>query len=514
VYDRYINQLCITCHMKAFDELMDISYELRNIERTLSLLTWDDRTYMPPGAIKGRSEMRATLYKIHHQMFTSDRVKRCIDELQKPKNYDQLDEFQKASLREMDRDFQRKYNVPDDLIQRIAKAASEGQSVWKRAREKSDFQMFLPYLEKNIELKKEFASYIEYENEPYDALLDQFDPGSTAKWIEEVFKPMKKNLSKIVDKIGSEDKIPGKGVFDGKRFPIEEQISLCRHIAEGVGFDFEHGRLDDTVHPFTVGMDHDVRITNRYNPENLMSIFSLLHESGHGMYEQNISPDLYGTPIGKYISMGFHESQSRTWENLVGRSRSFMEYIYPLLTERFPSLDEHTISEFYGAVNRVEPSFIRVEADEVSYNLHIALRYDIELGFFRDQIEPDEAEVVWKNKMDEYIGIVPTDPSDGVLQDVHWSGGQFGYFPSYALGNLYAAQIFAKVREDIPHLDGLISKGDFRPLLDWLVDNIYSHGRRHLAPEMLKSLTGESLSERYLIDHIIDKYSSIYGLSL
>ncbi|MFO8109044.1 MAG: carboxypeptidase M32 [Thermoplasmata archaeon] len=500
--------------MKAYDDLLNISSELRNIERNLSLLAWDERTYMPPEAIPARSGMRSVLYKYHHELLTSDKLKRCIKELNISKNLEQLNSSQKANLREMTRAFERKYNVPNKLIQKIAKAATEAQSVWKSAREKSDFNMFLPHLEKNVELRKEFAGYIEYENEPYDALLDEFDPGSTAKWIEKVFGPMKKKLSHIVDKIASTDIVPGQGVFDGKEFPVKSQMSVCEKLAKNIGFDFNKGRLDSSVHPFTVGMDYDVRITNRYNPKNISSIYSLLHESGHGMYEQNIGPDLLGTPIGQYISMGFHESQSRTWENFVGRSRPFMDHLYPMITKEFPSMKENSPEDIYQAVNRVEPSLIRVEADEVTYNLHIALRYDIELGLFRDEIEPNETEVVWQNKMDEYLGISPPTAAEGVLQDVHWSTGQFGYFPSYTLGNLYAAQLFNTIRNDISTLDDSISKGDFQPLGEWLKSNIYCHGKRYLAPEMLERLTGEPLTEKHLIDYIKEKYSPIYGISL
>ncbi len=499
--------------MKAYNELIDISSELRNLERTLSLLAWDERTYMPRGAVKGRSEMRATLYKLHHKLLTSDRLKSCIKELNKSSNFDDLDPIQKASLREITRDFERKYNVPDELIQRIAKAATEGQSVWETARSRSDFDMFLPYLEKNIELRKEFAGYIDYENEPYDALLDEFDPGSTAKWIEKVFGPMKKKLASIVDDIASLDHTPGEGILKDKEFPVDTQIALCKKLAEDIGFDFNRGRLDNTVHPFTVGMDYDVRITNRYNPGNITSLYSLLHEAGHGMYEQNLDPELFGTPVGKYVSMGFHESQSRTWENFVGRSRAFMEYLFPMLADEFTFLSSYSPADMYGAVNRVAPSLIRVEADEVTYNLHIALRYDIELGLFRDEIEPSETEVVWENKMEQYLGIVPSTSAEGVLQDVHWSAAQFGYFPSYALGNLYGAQIFDTVRKEIPSLDGLMSQGDFDELRNWLKNNIYMHGRKHLAPDMLKMLTGDNLNEDYLIDYIKKKYSQIYGLS-
>lgn len=492
--------------------MLDISKELRNIQRTIYLLAWDERTYMPEGGVKGRSEMRGTMSQIHHRRLTSDKTKKVIEDLSS--KIDSLDDIQAASLREMKREFERKYLVPDELINRIAKAASEGQAVWEKAREKSDFDMFLPNLKNNVELRKEYTEYIDYENEPYDALLDIYDPGSTTKWVEKVFKPMKKKLSRIVDKIEKSDIVPGKGVFDGNHFSTSRQHSLCRELAEDIGFDFESGRIDEAVHPFTIGMDYDVRITNRYDETNLSSLYSLMHEAGHGMYEQGIDTELYGTPIGRYISMGFHESQSRLWENFVGRSLPFVEYMYPSLQKEFPDLRCYDAKDFYNAINRVKPSYIRVEADEVTYNLHIALRFDIELGLFRDEIEPEECEVVWQNKMEDYLGISPDDPALGVLQDIHWAGTDFGYFPSYALGNLYAAQLYDTIEDEISSLEDLISEGEFSPLLDWLQDNIYRHGRRYLAPKMLKKLTSEDLSDEYLIDHIKDKYSKIYGISL
>lgn len=512
--NKYFYTYPVHVPMKAYHEMISISSELRDLEKSLSLLAWDERTYMPRGSVTGRSGMKAVLYKYHHSLITSARLKSCIDELNDPRVLEDMNPIQRASVREMTRAFERRHKIPNELIQKIARASTEGQSAWEKARERSDFKMFLPYLQKNVELKKEFASYMEYENEPYDALLEEFDPGSTAKWIEQVFDPMKKKLSKIVDKISSTGKDPGTYVFQGKDFPVTSQIELCQRLARDVGFDFERGRLDSTVHPFTIGMDHDVRITNRYSPENISSVYSLLHEAGHGMYEQNIDSELFGTPVGKYISMGFHESQSRTWENFVGRSRPFMDHLAPILKEYFPSLGDTPVEDIYGAVNRVYPSLIRVEADEVTYNLHIALRYDIELGLFRDEITPDETEVVWQNKMDEYLGIEPATATEGVLQDVHWSYGQFGYFPSYALGNLYGAQIFKTMEDQIPDIHEKISRGDFGPILGWLKENIYVHGRIHEGPEMLRMLTGEDLNEEHLINYIKDKYSGIYGVSL
>ena len=498
--------------MSTYDDLIEYSKKLRKIERAISLLHWDERTYMPDGAVEGRSETIAELSQLYHKKITSDKVKKMLDELNKPSVNDSLNETQRIEVREMTRDFKRRYKVPDELVKEIAKTSSTAQSAWEKAKEKSDFEHFLPHLEKHVKLQKERAEYIGYENEPYDALVDGYEPGFTAKKIKSIFDPMKKKLAPVAESILEKDYTPGEGVFDDKIFDIEKQQELCETIAREIGYDFEHGRLDKTVHPFTIGMDDDVRITNRYDSHNLSSLFSLMHEAGHGMYEQGIPSELYGHPIGQRISMGYHESQSRMWENFVGRSKEFVDYLFPKLTDRFPSLTDHDKDEFYEAVNRVKPTFIRVEADEVTYNLHIALRFDIELGLFRDEIEPEETQTIWQNKMDEYLNIVPEDPSKGVLQDIHWSSGQFGYFPSYALGNLYAAQIYDTVNDEISNLSENIANGQFSTLLNWLRENIHQHGRKYLASEMTERLTGEDINEDYYIEYLKNKYDPIYGL--
>ncbi len=498
--------------MSPFDELLEISNRLRNIQRALYLLAWDERTYMPKGAVEGRSESKAELSRLYHQKLTSEKTKKCIEKLSKESNQAELDEVQRAAVREMTRDFERRYRVPDELIKKMSKTSTKAQSAWETARERSDFEHFLPHLKKQVELKKEAAEYIGYKNEPYDAHIDEFEPGFTAEKIKKIFEPMKKQLSSMVLEILSTDIKPGEGVFEGKKFAIDKQRKFCHRLAESLGYDYEHGRLDKAVHPFTMGMDDDVRITNRYTEENINSIFSLMHETGHALYEQGLPSEWYGHPLGRRISMGYHESQSRMWENFVGRSKEFLDYVFPKLCEEFPRLEDVSKEGFYRRINRVKPTFIRVEADEVTYNLHIALRYDIELGLFREEIEPEETKVVWENKMEEYLDIRPDDASKGVLQDVHWSTGQFGYFPSYALGNLYAAQIFRTAEKEIEDLNKKIAEGNFDSLRDWSKEKIHRYGRRYKAEEMTKKLTGERLNEKYHIDHLEDKYKPIYGL--
>jgi len=467
---------------------------------------------MPEGAIEGRSESKAELSQLYHKKLTSEKTKKVIDELNKESAQADMDEVQKAAVREMTRDFERRYKIPDELIKEMSKVSTKAQSAWEKAREKSDFELFLPHLEKQVELKKEVAEYIGYENEPYDAHVDEYEPGFTAEKIERIFKPMKKNLSSIATEIFAKELEPGEDVFEGKKFDVEKQKKFCEWLAGELGYDYKHGRLDDAVHPFTMGMDDDVRITNRYSEENLNSLFSLTHETGHALYEQGLPSDWYGHPLGQRISMGYHESQSRMWENFVGRSKEFIDYLFPELRDEFSSLEENTAEGFYKRINRVKPTFIRVEADEVTYNLHIALRFDLELGLFRDEIEPEETKTVWENKMDEYLDIVPEDPAEGVLQDIHWSAGQFGYFPSYALGNLYAAQIYDTLEGEIDGLRDQIVQGNFDELKNWLRENIHQHGRKHKAAEMTKRLTGEGLDARYHIDYLEDKYGPIYEI--
>ena len=498
--------------MSTYDELLEISEQLRNIQRSLFLLAWDERTYMPEGAIEGRSESKAELSQIYHEKLTSEKTKKVIDELNKESAQAELDEVQKAAVREMTRDFERRYKVPDELIKKMSKISTKAQSAWEKAREKSDFELFLPHLEKQIEVKKEAAEYIGYENEPYDAHIEEFEPGFTAEKIERIFEPMKKELSSMATDIFSKNVQPGEDIFEGKKFDIEKQKEIGRDIAEAFGYDFNHGRLDKAVHPFTIGMDDDVRITSRYNEENLNSLFSLMHETGHALYEQGLPSEWYGHPLGRRISSGYHESQSRMWENFVGRSKEFLDYLFPKLCDKFPQLEKHSKEGFYQRINRVAPTFIRVDSDEVTYNLHIALRFDLELGLFREKIEPEETKTVWENKMEEYLDIVPEDPADGVLQDIHWSSGQFGYFPSYALGNLFAAQIFSTAMDEITDLKYKISQGEFQPLREWLRENIHQHGRKYKAEEMTKRLTGEGLDPGYHIDHLKEKFGPIYGL--
>ncbi len=498
--------------MSTYEKFEEIMGTIRNLEKSITILTWDERTYMPEGAVNGRSEMKKTLSQLKHKKLTSDKMKKLINELNKPSINSKLDDIQKAAVREMTRKFERNYNIPDELIMEISKQSSKAEKKWEKAKEKSDFDIFLPHLKKQIELHKKKAEYIDYENEPFDALLDEYQPGLTAKKVEDLFNPTIKKLKKFIDRLLSEGKKSERDIFKGKKFDVNKQIKLCKEITNKMGFDYQHGRLDEIAHPYTFGIEDDVRITNSYSKENVGSIFSAMHEAGHGLYEQGISEDIYGTCLSYPLSLGYHEGQARFWENIVGHSREFIDYLFPKLKRSFPQLKEYSAQEYYESINSVGRSLVRIESDEVTYTLHIGLRFDIESGLFRDEINPEELNEVWNNKMEEYVGLRPKDPSKGVLQDVHWSIGLFGLFPNYALGNMYASQIFKQIEKDIPDVKNKFREGQFEDLLSWLKENIYKYGRRYRPDEMTKKLTGEPLNHKYYINYLEDKYKSIYDL--
>lgn len=485
--------------------------KLSDLKQTKALLSWDERVTMPNGAVEERSQTQATISSLIHEKLTSDKMKNYIEKLNKESTKSDLNPEQKANVREATREFERAYKVPDELVEEISETVSLSRSAWVKAKEKDDFQEFLPWLEKLLDLEKEAAEHIGYENEPYDAFLDEHEPGMVTKKLEEIFNSLRENLIPIVEKIIQTNDEPS-NIFEGKDFSPEKQEALSKELANNLEFNFKQGRLDTSEHPFTVGMRKDARITNRYNQKNLHSIFSAIHETGHALYNQNIPSDIAKKPIGKPPSTSYSESQSRLWENQIGRSKPFIEYIYPKIKNRFPQLKNIKPLEFYRSINRVKPTPIRVNADEATYNLHILLRFEIEIGIFRDEIEPEEIPQIWQEKMDKYLGLRPESPAEGVLQDVHWSVGQFGYFPSYTLGNLYSAQIFETVKDQFQDLEEKIKNGNFKPIKDWLTQNIYQHGRKYRAGKLTKKVTGEKLNEKYFINYLKDRYYPIYGL--
>jgi carboxypeptidase Taq len=370
-----------------------------------------------------------------------------------------------------------------------------------------------PYLEELVAYKKKFASYWNADQHPYDVLLDMYEPGVTMETLDEVFPALRKALTNLLEQIKQSNVKPDTSVLQ-THFSKEQQKAFTISVLEKMGYDFEAGRLDDTIHPFEITLNpKDVRITTRYDEEDFrMAVFGTIHEGGHALYEQNIAETLASTPLASGTSMGIHESQSLFWENFVARSEAFWKGHFEEFKTYAPaSLQDIDFETFYQAVNEVKASFIRIEADELTYALHIMIRYELEKALFKDEIEVKDLPEIWNSKMEEYLGIVPESDSQGVLQDIHWSGGDFGYFPSYALGYMYAAQFHAKMQESLD-TDSLIEKGDFAPIKEWLTEQIHQYGKAKKPLELLQDVTGEGLNPNHLVSYLTEKYSKIYQL--
>jgi carboxypeptidase Taq len=392
---------------------------------------------------------------------------------------------------------------------------SQAESIWEEAREKSDFAMFQPYLEKIVATNIEFVELWGYEGNRYNTLLDMYEPGITVEKLDQVFGALRERAVPLLQAIQASPNQPDRSFLE-QQFDKEKQKEFSLFILKQMHYDFEAGRLDETVHPFATGLNPgDVRITTRYIlNEVTASLFGTIHEGGHALYEQNISQDLIGTNLCSGTSLGIHESQSRFWENVVGRSREFWSRYYNDLQARYPGqLNEVKEEDFYRAINHIHPSLIRVEADELTYNLHIMVRYEIEKELINGTIQVSELPAVWNAKYKEYLGIVPPNDAQGVLQDVHWAGGAFGYFPSYSLGNMYAAQITNTMKKQLPNFDALIAEGNLEPIKTYLSDKIYQYGKLLTPTEVIVQVTGEELNPEYLMNYLEEKYKKIYGLN-
>lgn len=495
---------------KLVKEFRDYVAEMKYYDDAASVLYWDMRTKAPKKGMQERAKVITMLSSKSFEMSTSDKMGEYIEKLEGEK---ELDEVTKAIVKECKREYERNKKISKDRFKEYVELTSNAETVWEEAKSKSDFEIFRPYLEKIVEFKKEFIEYWGYKENKYDTLLDQFEAGMTVKQIDKVFSKLRERLVPLVKSIQEKGVRPN-SFFDDK-FDISKQKEFCKYILKEIGYDFDAGRLDESVHPFTIGFNPgDVRVTTRYSEDKFEgALFATIHEGGHALYEQNISKDLVGTPLCTGTSSGIHESQSRFWENMIGRSKQFWQRYYDGLINNFPEKKgKFTLDDFYKGINRVEPSFIRVDADECTYNLHIMIRYEIEKELINDEIKVKNLPQIWNNKMEEYLGIRPKNDAEGVLQDVHWAGGAFGYFPTYALGNIYAAQILNTVKKDIPDFYQLISKGEFTKILDYLREKIYKHGKMLEPNDIIKDVTGEEINGKYLVDYLEKKYKEIYNI--
>ena len=497
---------------ERLDELTTLLGRVQDLNAAASVLEWDQETYMPDGAAGARAHQIATLRKLAHEFFTADEVGTLLEAL--ASEIQGLDPVStEASLvRVTRRDYEKAFKIPAVLVAEMAEAVARGKQAWRKARETNTYATFAPHLERLIDLNVQKAEALGYDDRLYDALLDQYEEGMKTATVETVFAALRAQLVPIVHAI-AEREPPDGGVLR-QMFDKQKQWDFGLDVIKDFGYDFDRGRQDLSTHPFTTSFSiTDVRLTTRVDERYLPSaLFGTLHECGHGLYEQGIDLALDRTPLADGTSLGMHESQSRLWENLVGRSRAFWQCYYPRLQAVFPGhLVGVSLESFYRAINKVEPSLIRVEADEVTYNLHVMLRFELEQAMVEGRVTVAALPDLWNEKMEEYLGLRPETDAGGVLQDIHWSLGALGYFPTYSLGNLMSAQLFDQAQKDLPDLEIQIAAGKFSALLGWLRANIHQYGRTLEALDILERVTGEGLQAGPWLRYIREKYGEIYG---
>jgi len=492
-------------------KLNELLGEVSDIGKAASVLEWDQQVNMPPGGNEARGRQIATLSKIAQEKFITDEIGTLLEDLKK--EFAGSDSDEAAMIRVASRDYDKARRVPPQFIEEQSVVTSAAFEAWVEARSKSDFSIFQPHLEKVVELVRKYVSFFPPADHPYDTLLDNYEPGMKTAEVKAIFDGLRPKQVELIKAIASAKQVED-GFLYGK-FNEKKMIDFGADVASRFGYDWNRGRQDQAPHPFetTFSVD-DVRITTRFEKDNpTATIFSTMHEAGHAMYEQGVNHAYERTSLASGTSLAVHESQSRMWENLVGRSLPFWEHFFPAFKKTFKSqLDGVSLEAFYKAINKVEPSLIRVNADEATYNLHVMLRLELEIGMVEGKIAIKDLPEIWNAKMQDYLGITPPNDAKGVLQDIHWSGGSIGYFSTYALGNLVSAQLWEKINSDMPDLDENIRKGNFSELLGWLRKNIHQHGRKYDPQDLVETVTGSRITPEPYVRYLTKKYSEIYGL--
>jgi len=492
---------------KKFEELNN---KITDLSYAIALLNWDQETYMPKKGAEKRAQQIATLSGMAHKMGTSKKLGKLLKKLKKDSS---LSKVEKRNVELSLEDYKKSKKFSTEFVMKESKAISTAFQAWIKAREEDNFDIYIPALTEIVKIQREKAEILGYKNHPYNALMDQFEPGATVKDIDELFADVKEKLTPFTEKIFACKKPNNKFMF--QHFPHQKQWDFGLQILEQIGFDFEAGRQDISEHPFSSGFNaKDIRLTTRVKESNFYDmLWSCIHEGGHGLYEQGLPFEQYGMPCGSAISLGIHESQSRLYENNLGRSKTFWKANYSKLQEVFSeNFKNVSFDEYYKGINIVEPSFIRTDADELTYHFHIMIRYEIEKRLIEGSIEVKDLATVWNEAYKKYLKIDVVSDKTGVLQDVHWAHGGFGYFPTYSLGSFYAAQFFNKAKEEINELEIEIEKGNMKPLLSWLRENIHQYGRFYSAKDVCKKATGEKLNFKYFMDYVHNKYGEIYSL--
>jgi carboxypeptidase Taq len=500
---------------EPLDAILPLFHRISDLTHTGALLEWDQEVWMPDSAAASRAQQIATLRSIAHEYATSDELATKLQDLAAYASANPADDLAVSLVRVATRDYEQATKLPTAFVAKLAEAESLAKSTWRVARESDQFSHFQDDLARVVDLNREKAALLGFDEHPYDALLNLYEPDLKASQVSTLFDALRRELVPIVATLSA--------LADDRAAPLhryfapETQLEVGRNVVDEIGFDFSAGRQDLSSHPFcTTFSITDVRVTTRVDKNFFPSAFyGLLHEMGHALYEQGINPLLERTPLADGTSLGMHESQSRLWENQVGRSRGFVEYVYPRLQSAFPeALSSASAREFHRAVNAVKPSLIRVEADEVTYNLHVMMRFELELALFEDRISVGGLPEAWNDLSETYLGLRPSNDADGVLQDIHWSMGGFGYFPTYTLGNLMSAQLFEKAAADLGDLDEQFRNGQFSPLLGWLRENVHRYGRSRPADLILRTVTGQGLAAAPWLAYIRKKYADLYDTDL
>ena len=501
---------------QALTRLKEIDKEIVALEQAGAVLGWDQQVMMPGKAVEERAATMSFIGKLAHERVSSDELGDVLSALgarDDNKKGEGLSEWDGALVRALYREHKQATKIPVEVVSRFIEATARGHRVWEEARKNSDFASFAPELETIVGIRREMAEHLGYDESPYDALLDQFEPELKTKTVAAVFDELQTGLVDLIGRIKGVKQVDDAAMRQAYDATVQEQLGL--DALKAIGFDMERGRLDVSTHPFTQPIaDDDVRLTTRYYPDYLgTGLFGILHEGGHGMYEQNFGPDVRGTSLADGTSLGIHESLSRFWENVVGRSRAFWEYFYPTVKKHFPAQASSFDAEaFYKSACRVSPSLIRVDADEVTYSLHVILRFRLERALIEGDLAIADLPGAWNDLMDELLGVRPENDAQGVLQDVHWSAGHIGYFPTYALGNVYGLQFVEAMKGDIGDLGSLIGAGNFAPIKGWLDTHIHAPGAGKTPEELIHGITGAAPSATHFLSYLNEKYADIYAL--
>ena len=488
-----------------FERLKQRLAEVDDLRKAGTLLFWDQRVMMPPGGSEARADATATISRLAQERFIAADIGELLEDLRSFEESSDYDSFEASLIRVTRHDYEKATRVPPELVGEIRRAATLALAAWGPAKEQSSFEALRPHLETNVELKHRYVDCFEPAEETYDVLLDDYEPNMKTAEVREIFDQLKEELPPLIEEIaeaGDVDDSFLRGDFDPAK-----QRELGLEIVRRFGYTDEEWRLDQTAHPFMSSPGFgDIRLTSNFRPSDLSSLFATMHEFGHGVYEWGVDPSLARTPLGSGVSLGLHESQSRTWENLVGRSRAFWRFFYPRLQQTFSdqlgSVDEEV---FYRAVNKVHPSLIRIDADEVTYNMHIILRFELEQELIEDRLALKDLPAAWSARMDEYLGVEVPDDARGVLQDMHWAGASMGYFPTYALGNVMSVQIWERAKEDLGDLDDRFERGEFVELREWLREHLYRMGRKFTPQETIERVTGSRIDAKPYVRYLREK---------